>query len=130
MDPAPLLVVDGPSLLYRSFFALPDSIRDGDDRPVGALLGFTNATARIVLDERPRAVVVCWGEEAARYRKEAYPAYHADRPPVPDALAAQWKGIEDWLAAFGWASVTSPDLEADDLLHALARVEEAAGGRA
>jgi 5'-3' exonuclease len=126
--PAPLLAVDGPSLLYRSFFALPDSIKDGAGQPANALLGFTNATLRICLDEGPRAVVICWGREAARYRKRAYPPYHADRPPVPDALAAQWAGIEEWLAAFGWPSVTSADLEADDLLHAFSRAEEAAGG--
>lgn len=127
---APLLVVDGPSLLYRSFFALPDSIKDGAGRPANALLGFTNATLRICLDERPRAVVVGWGQEAARYRKRAYAPYHADRPPVPDALAAQWEGIDAWLGAFDWTSVTSDDLEADDLLHAFSRAEEEAGGTA
>jgi DNA polymerase-1 len=128
--PDPLLAVDGPSLLYRAFFALPESITDGDGRPVNALLGFTNAVLRICADRRPRAVAVCWGEEAAHYRKDAYPAYHAGRPPVPDGLQGQFDDAEAFFGAFGWATYTSPDLEADDLLHSLALAEEAAGGDA
>ena len=50
---APLLVVDAPFLLYRSFFALPDSIRGVDDHPVNALLGATNALLRIAADRDP-----------------------------------------------------------------------------
>jgi 5'-3' exonuclease len=124
----PLLVVDGPSLLYRAFFALPDSITDDQKRPVNGLLGFTNATLRICADERPRAVVICHGEEAAHYRTAAYPPYHADRPPVPDGLQHQFDVADEFFAGFGWTTLTSPDLEADDLLGSLAAVEEEAGG--
>jgi 5'-3' exonuclease len=124
----PLLVVDGPSLLYRAFFALPDAITDDQKRPVNGLLGFTNATLRICADERPRAVVICHGEEAAHYRTDAYPPYHADRPPVPDGLQHQFDVAEAFFAGFGWTTLTSPDLEADDLLGSLAAVEEEAGG--
>jgi 5'-3' exonuclease len=124
----PLLVIDGPSLLYRAFFALPDAITDDQGRPVNALLGFTNATLRICADERPRAVVICHGEEAAHYRTEAYPPYHADRPPVPDGLQHQWSVADEFFAGFGWTTLTSSDLEADDLLGSLALTEEEAGG--
>jgi 5'-3' exonuclease len=125
-----MLAVDGPSLLYRAFFALPESITDDADRPVNALLGFTNAVLRICADRRPRVVAVCWGEEAAHYRKAAYPPYHADRPPVPDGLQGQFEAAEEFFGAFGWVTLTSPDLEADDLLHSLAVAEEEAGGTA
>ncbi|MBV9819257.1 MAG: 5'-3' exonuclease [Solirubrobacterales bacterium] len=126
----PLLAIDGPFVLYRSFFALPDSITDADDRPVNALLGSVNLILRIAADARPRAVVVCFGAEAARYRTERYPGYHAARPPVPDALQWQFDQAPDLFAAFGWTTTTSPDLEADDLLGSFAEVESAAGGRA
>ncbi|HEY2637774.1 MAG TPA: 5'-3' exonuclease H3TH domain-containing protein, partial [Solirubrobacteraceae bacterium] len=76
------------------------------------------------------AVVVCFGEEAAHYRTEAYAPYHADRPPVPDGLEGQFAAAAGWYGAFGWASETSPDLEADDLLGSLATLEESAGGEA
>ncbi len=126
--PGPLLAVDGPFLLYRSFFALPDSIVGVDDRPVGALLGAANVLLRIAADRAPRAIVVCFGAEAAEYRVALYPNYHAARPPVPDALAWQFEHAPELLAAFGWSSETSPDLEADDLLGALASLEAGAGG--
>ena len=84
--PPPLLVTDAPHLLYRGFFALPDSIKGADGRPVNALLGSVNQTLWCVERYMPRAVVMCFGQESADYRVEAYPAYHADRPPMPDPL--------------------------------------------
>ena len=85
--PGPLLAIDGPFVMYRSFFALPDSITDGDGHPVNALLGAVNLILRIAADAGPRAIVVCWGAEAAVYRKQLYPDYHAARPPVPGRAA-------------------------------------------
>jgi DNA polymerase-1 len=73
---------------------------------------------------------VCWGAEAAAYRTELYPDYHAARPPVPDALQWQFDRAPALVEAFGWTSLTTDDLEADDLLGALARDEEQRGGRA
>jgi DNA polymerase-1 len=127
--PPPLLAVDAPFLLYRSFFALPDSIHGADGHSVNALLGAANALLRIAADRRPRAVVLCFGAEAAAYRTELYPPYHASRPPVPDALAWQFDRAPDFFAGFGWAEETSDGLEADDLLGSLASVESAAGGQ-
>jgi 5'-3' exonuclease len=121
----PLLVVDGPSLLYRAFFALPDSIEGGN-----ALLGMANAVLRVVEEHAPRAVVIAFGAEAAHYRTAAYAPYHADRPPVPDLLAPQFAAADDFYGAFGWTVTTSPDLEADDLLGSYATIEEQAGGTA
>jgi DNA polymerase-1 len=128
--PRPLLAVDGPFLLYRSFFALPDSIKGVDDRSVNALLGAANALLRIASDRSPRAIVVCFGAEAAQYRVELFAPYHASRPPVPDALAWQFEQAPAFFDAFGWSTQSSPDLEADDLLGSLASVEAAAGGDA
>jgi 5'-3' exonuclease len=128
--PAPLLAVDAPFVLYRSFFALPDSIRGPEDRPVNALLGSVNLLLRIAADRGPRAIVMCFGAEAAAYRTDLFPSYHADRPPVPDALAWQFARAPELYAAFGWQVESSPDLEADDLLGSFSTVEEAAGGEA
>jgi DNA polymerase-1 len=126
----PLLAVDGPFVLYRSFFALPDSIRGAGDHPVNALLGAANLLLRIAADRDPRAIVVCFGAEAARYRVELYAPYHADRPAVPDGLAWQFEQAPEFFEAFGWSSETSDELEADDLLGSLAAAEAAAGGQA
>ena len=132
MDPFEnaLLVTDAPHLLYRGFFALPDSIKGADGRPVNALLGSVNQTLWVIERYKPRAVVMCFGQESADYRVEAFPAYHADRPPMPDPLAHQWERAPALYEALGWLVLSSPEFEADDLLHALAAAEAAAGGRA
>ena len=128
--PAPLLAVDAPFVLYRSFYALPESIHGSVGRPVNALLGAVNLMLRIAADRRPRAIVLCFGADAAEYRVELFPAYHADRPPVPDPLAWQFERAPELFSAFGWGIESSPELEADDLLGALASVETDARGQA
>jgi DNA polymerase-1 len=125
----PLLAIDGPAVLYRAFFALPKSITDDDGHSVNALLGSVNQTLWCVEKYDPRAVVWCFGAEAAAYRVEAYPDYHADRPPMPDELEWQWERAPELYEALGWSLLSNEDLEADDLLHSLAAVETEAGGR-
>jgi DNA polymerase-1 len=127
---APLLAVDTPWLLYRSFFALPHSIVDREDRPVGALLGTVNAILLVVEACAPRAVAACFGAEQAAYRVELYPGYHAHRDPMPEALAAQWARAPQLLESLGWTVLDTAELEADDLMFSLARIEEEAGGEA
>ena len=125
---APLLLVDAPFLLYRSFFALPESIRGVDGHPVNAMLGATNALLRIAADTTPRAIVVCFGAEQAAYRVELYAGYHAQRPPMPETLAWQFEQAPALFDALGWRVEDSHELEADDLLGAHALLEEEAGG--
>jgi 5'-3' exonuclease len=127
---APLLAVDGPSLLYRTFFALPRTIVGVGGWPVNALLGSVNVLLRVASEHDPRAVVVCFGREAAVYRVKLYPPYHADRPPMPKELERQFSEAPKLFDAFGWSTVTQASLEADDLLHSLAAQEEEAGGSA
>jgi DNA polymerase-1 len=127
--PQPLLAIDGPAVLYRAFYALPDSITDDEGHPVNALLGSVNQTLWCVEKYDPRAVVWCFGAEAADYRVEAFPAYHADRPPVPDLLEWQWERAPRLYEALGWSLQSNEELEADDLLHSLCEAETAAGGK-
>ena len=126
----PLLLVDAPYLLYRAFFALPDKIKGADGKPVNALLGSVNAILSAAQDEAARATVCCMGPDAAPYRTDLYPAYHAHRPPMPRDLAQQWERAPALYEAMGWAGAYDPELEADDLLGAYALEEQAAGGEA
>jgi 5'-3' exonuclease len=126
--PAPLLLVDAPACLYRAFYALPDSITDDSGAPVNALLGSVNQVLWCVDKYSPRAVVLCFGAEAAVYRKEAYPAYHAQRPDMPGDLEAQWAKAPALYEALGWSVVSHATLEADDLLGSYAALETAEGG--
>jgi DNA polymerase-1 len=126
----PLLAVDAPSLLFRAFYALPKSITDKDGRPVNALLGTTNLILFAIEKYDPRAVVMCFGAEAAEYRVELYPDYHADRPELPEELAHQWAQVGEFFGSFGWVLEGHDTLEADDLLGSLAKIETDAGGTA
>jgi len=127
----PLLAVDAPSMLFRAFYALPDSIKAPDGRPVNALLGTANLILKEVELHEPRAVVLCFGPDADSYRTELYPSYHEEREAaMPDDLPHQFALAHDFFEAFGWTVATSEDLEADDLLGTFAKREAEAGGRA
>jgi 5'-3' exonuclease len=128
--PQPLLAVDAPSLLFRAFYALPDTITDKDGQPVNALLGAFNMVLNVVASYHPRAVVLCFGPDAAVYRKQLYEPYHAARPEVPSDLDRQFAEAREFFEAFGWTVTWSEDHEADDLLGSYARAEEEAGGTA
>jgi 5'-3' exonuclease len=129
MTTGPLLVVDAPSMLFRAFYALPDSIKGKDGQPVNALLGTANLVLREVEEHDPRAVVLCFGPDAAHYRLELFEGYHVDRPEVPDGLEPQFADARDFFEAFAWIVAVSETLEADDLLGSYARREAARGGR-
>jgi DNA polymerase-1 len=128
--PAPLLAVDTPSMLYRAFHALPSSIKGADGKPVNALLGAANLILREVEAHSPRAVVLCFGPDAATYRVDLYDGYHAQRPPMPDDLVPQWAAARGLFEGFGWIVTDHDSLEADDLLGTYARLESEAGGTA
>jgi DNA polymerase-1 len=118
-------------MLFRAFYALPDSIKGTDGKPVNALLGTANLILREIEVHEPRAVVLCFGPDAASYRTELYPAYHAEREAaMPDDLSPQFAAARGFFEAFGWTVATSDSLEADDLLGTYAHLEAEAGGRA
>ena len=116
-------------MLFRAFYGLPRTITGADGKPVNALLGTANLILREVEQHDPRAVVLCFGPDAADYRVELYAGYHADREELPDELAPQWADTA-FFEAFGWRVSQHDSLEADGLLGTYARLEEKAGGRA
>jgi 5'-3' exonuclease len=126
---APLLAIDAPSMLFRAFYALPKSIKAPDGTSVNALLGATNLILREVERHEPRAVVLCFGPDAADYRVELFADYHAERQDVPPELVPQFADSTDFFGAFGWTVTNHDSLEADDLLGSYARLESEAGGR-
>jgi len=129
VPPAPLLAVDAPSMLFRAFYALPDSITDGEGRAVNALLGATNLILREVEAHAPRAVALCFGPDAADYRVELFSGYHAERPEMPEKLGPQFDDALAFFTAFGWTVTAHQTLEADDVLGSYARLESEADGR-
>jgi DNA polymerase-1 len=117
-------------MLFRAFYALPRSIKGPDGNPVNALLGTANLILREVEHHDPRAVVLCFGPDAAAYRVELFPAYHADREAAfPEELGPQWEDSADFFGGFGWTIAGSESLEADDLLNSYSLREAKAGGK-
>ena len=115
-----LLLLDTSSLMYRAFFALPDSITDGDGRPVNAVRGYLDMTARLITDQRPTEVLHVFDADwRPAGRVEAYPGYKAERAPDPDGLPEQFPLLREVLAALGQECVEAPGWEADDALAVL-----------
>jgi DNA polymerase-1 len=120
-DPKPeLFLIDGNSLAYRAFFALPESIATSDGRPTNAIFGFASMLVKIITEHDPRAVVVAWDAGMSGREKE-YEDYKAQRKPRPDLLSEQWPHLMPLVEAFGYANVRVEGYEADDVIASLVR---------
>src|SRR2546423_1486341 len=122
--PAPLatkklVLVDAYSLLFRAFFA-GRYLSTADNRPTGALFGFTNMLFSILNNEKPDAIVVCWDAPGQTHREKEFEAYKAHRPEVDPQLRAQMPHARRIVEAFGVQSAELEGYEADDLIGTLA----------
>jgi DNA polymerase-1 len=115
-----LFLIDGNSLAYRAFFALPESIGTSDGRPTNAIYGLASMLTKIVVEHRPAGVVVAW-DAGMSGREVTYDLYKAQRPPRPDLLSEQWPNLMPLVEAFGYTNVRVEGYEADDVIGALAR---------
>ncbi len=115
-----LFLIDGNSLAYRAFFALPESIGTSDGRPTNAIYGLASMLTKIIVELRPAGVVVAW-DAGMSGREETYELYKAQRPPRPGLLAEQWPNLMPLVEAFGYTNVRVEGYEADDVIGSLAR---------
>ena len=126
-----LLLVDGSSYLYRAFHAMPD-LRNRSDEPTGAIYGVVAMLRRLTADFKADQVThrACvFDAKGKTFRDEWYPAYKANRPPMPDELAGQIPRLHEVVRALGWPLICMEGVEADDVIGTLARQAEAAGQR-
>jgi DNA polymerase-1 len=126
-DGGGLMLIDGNSLAYRAFFALPETIATGSGEPTNALYGLAAMVIKVLIDERPDRVIVCWDPPGPVFRHEAFPQYKAGRAKTPDLLREQKPHFRPLMEAFGFTNIESPGYEADDVIGTLA-TEAAAGG--
>jgi DNA polymerase-1 len=119
-DSGELFLLDGNSLAYRAFFALPESIGTSDGRPTNAIYGLASMLVKIVVEHRPAGVVVAW-DAGMSGREKTYDLYKAHRPSRPDLLAEQWPHLMPLVDAFGYTNVKVAGYEADDVIGTLAR---------
>jgi 5'-3' exonuclease len=134
--PAPLLLLDGASMWFRSYFGVPSSITAPDGRPVNAVRGFIDSMAVVITQQRPSRLAVCLDLDwRPQFRVDLIPSYKAHRvaepepvgepdiEEVPDDLTPQVDMIMDLLDAFGIPTAGAPGFEADDVLGTLAARE-------
>ncbi len=124
-----LMLIDGNSLAYRAFFALPESIATADGFPTNALYGLSAMVIKVLIDERPSRVIVCWDAPGRTFRKERYEDYKAGRAATPDLLKEQSPHFRPLMAAFGFTNTELVGFEADDVIGTLATIADAAGER-
>ena len=115
-----LFLIDGNSLAYRAFFALPESIATSDGRPTNAIYGFASMLVKIITEHHPGGVVVAW-DAGMSGREKQYGEYKAQRKPRPDLLSEQWPHMMPLVEAFGFENVRVEGYEADDVIASLVR---------
>jgi DNA polymerase-1 len=118
-QPDELFLIDGNSLVYRAFFALPESIATSTGFPTNAIFGFASMLVKILTEHGTKPTVVVW-DAGASGRKEVYPEYKAQRSTRPDLLGEQWPHFEPLVEAFGYTNVRLDGFEADDVIATLA----------
>jgi DNA polymerase-1 len=114
-----LFLIDGPSLVYRAFFALPESIATSTGVPTNAIFGFASMLVKIVTEYGVCPTVVAW-DAGTSGRGEVFAGYKAQRRSRPDLLKQQWPAMEPLVEAFGYSNVRVEGYEADDVLASLA----------
>ncbi len=114
-----LFLIDGPSLVYRAFFALPESIATSTGVPTNAIFGFASMLVKILTEYGVCPTVVAW-DAGMSGRSELFADYKAQRRSRPDLLKAQWPAMEPLVEAFGYSNVRVEGYEADDVIASLA----------
>ena len=118
-DSPTLVLVDGSSYLFRAFHAMP-SLTNSEGAPTGAILGVANMLRRLRADCPSEYFAVVFDAPGKTFRDEWYPAYKANRPPMPDELRAQIDPLHRLVRALGFPLVSVAGVEADDVIGALA----------
>jgi DNA polymerase-1 len=115
-------LIDGFSLLYRAFYALPQSIATSAGLPTNALYGFTSMILKLLDGGKEEVGLgVVWDSGKPQFRMEVYPEYKANRSSMPEELKAQLDHLDEILEAMNIPAVRAEGFEADDVLATLSR---------
>ena len=116
-----IYLIDGYSLLYRAFYALPQSIATTSGLPTNALYGFTSMVLKLLGDDEEVGIGVVWDAGKPQFRMEVFPEYKANRSTMPEELKAQLDHLDEILEAMNIPTIKAEGFEADDVLATLSR---------
>ena len=122
-----VMALDGNSLAYRAFFALPEDMSNASGQVTNAVYGFTTMLLNLVKEHRPDGVVVVFDRPEPTFRHEAIPEYKAQREKAPETLRQQLGLIRELLDVLGIKWVEMPGFEGDDLIATMATMAESDG---
>ena len=121
-----LFLVDGHSLCYRAFYAIPN-LTNSKGEPTNALYGFVTMMRRLMEEQKPGHVAMCFDRKEPTFRHEQYKEYKAHRKPMPEELVKQIEPIKEFCRISKWAIFEKAGYEADDVIGTLARRGEKEG---
>lgn len=117
-----IYLIDGYSLLYRAFYALPQSIATTSGLPTNALYGFTSMVLKLLGEDAEEVGIgVVWDAGKPAFRMEIYPEYKAQRSSMPEELKAQLDHMDQILEAMNIPAIRAEGFEADDVLATLSK---------
>ena len=126
--PGKLLLIDGHSVAYRAFFALPvENFATSTGQHTNAVFGFTSMLINVLRDEQPTHLAVAFDVSRESFRTEEYPEYKANRAKSPDEFKGQVQLIKEVLDALNIRHVEKPGYEADDIIATLSTTAAAEG---
>ncbi|MEK7375845.1 MAG: PIN domain-containing protein, partial [Candidatus Margulisiibacteriota bacterium] len=114
-----LFLIDGNSLLYRSFFALPEIMKTSGGQQINAAYGFTSLLLKILSDQ-PDLIAVAFDRPAATFRHAQYDKYKANRQKAPEGLVSQFPIVKEVLSSFSIPVFELDGYEADDIIATIA----------
>ena len=122
-----LALIDGNSVAYRAFYALPEDLATKSGQVTNAVFGFTRMLIRLLKDYHPDGIAVAWDVSRQTFRTESYPAYKAQREKAPDHFRSQLPLMDEVLQTLNITQLREEGYEADDIIATLTRNGVAAG---
>ncbi len=123
-----LFLIDAMAMIYRAYFALIGRpLKDGKGNNVSAIYGFVNSMLRIIEDEKPDHIAVCFDTEKPTFRHIEFPQYKAQRADIPDDMPWQINEVKDIVKLFNIPMIELPGFEADDIIGTLVKQAEKEG---
>jgi len=116
-----LALIDGNSIAYRAFYALPEDLATKSGQITNAVFGFTRMLIRLIKDHHPEGVAVAWDVSRQTFRTESYPEYKANRNKAPDHFRSQLPLIDEVLESLQIIQLKEEGYEADDIIASLTK---------